>query len=350
MFNKFYIFILSLLFLFIYGCSTGLAIFLILPFNSNKYINKPKVIILPFNGTGNYSNLDTVSKSFEIILSSGLSRINEIIVIENSDIQKILKQSINEEDINITNLSKINTLIKYDKIITGDVSINNNEIEINYNILSNSFDKLFEENIKDSLDNIFSLNYKIIVNLIDKLGFKISEEISLRLKKLINATKNFQAYLEYIKGKDNLIKENFELSIDNFKQAIKLDSNYELAQAEMCIVYILYAQRVQDNQVKENYYKLTDSYLNELKGNLPEIFKSKGLLYFYQNNNENSRFYFEKALKSIPNDPLIFLYLGKIHQILGNNQEAIRNYRIYLSIKPYASNHQEIKDLINQLK
>lgn len=157
--------------------------------------------------------------------------------------------------------------------------------------------------------NIFELQDKLASEIIDQQKVVPSEGIISRIKNIINATQNVDAYSYYLKGKDELLKNNadgYKDAIDYFDKALDTDKSYALALAAKAEAQALLAS---DYEINSKPYK---SLLNKALENannaliqqnqLGDAYRALSTIYKIQGNFEQGKKEAEKALKLNPND------------------------------------------------
>jgi Flp pilus assembly protein TadD len=157
------------------------------------------------------------------------------------------------------------------------------------------------EKIKDNYPN----QYKLLVNLgrafYNTKEFSKAEKV---LKEAQNST-NIDEQIFNLLGLINLNKDNYEVSIDYFKKALKID--------------------------KENYY----------------VYNNLGYTYILKENYKEAKKYLNRAVSFNPEVSFIYNNLGIVYENLGNKTKALNNYRQALSINP---EYEKAKKNINRVK
>ncbi|MFC2169814.1 protein kinase [Acidobacteriota bacterium] len=131
-----------------------------------------------------------------------------------------------ELDVDVVLMSQLNQL--------GDelsISVELIDVKDNKHIWGNKY--------KRDLSEIFAVEEEISNSITENLQMRLTNEELERISK--RYTKNTEAYMTYLKGKfywNKRTKEGLERSIEYFKDAIKEDSTYAVAQCALAVSYI----------------------------------------------------------------------------------------------------------------
>lgn len=130
----------------------------------------------------------------------------------------------------------------------------------------------------------------------------------------------------YRRGTDYLILGLHDEALNDYNRALKLDSdNYDLR--------IEIAGRLSDYGYEEEGKQFLEEFLLEKEKKLSSF--DKGRIYFYMNDYEDAKLYFEDARDD--DDQNTILFLGKTYEMLGDYNYATSTYQNYLSKHPEAA-------------
>ena len=138
--------------------------------------------------------------------------------------------------------------LKVDAILAANFLLTKKRIRVTTQLID-VLDKnvLWGEQIDSDADDIIGLQDTITHRIVK--GLKCELEASTHPEVAVPATGNSNAYMEYLRGRDQLRRyvfhtvanENVEIAIEHFKRAIELDPNFALAH---CALGISHLQRV----------------------------------------------------------------------------------------------------------
>jgi TolB-like protein/Tfp pilus assembly protein PilF len=222
-------------------------------------------------------------------------------------------------------------------VVGGSMRQIKNRIVITAHLTEASSDKqLWAENYDEILDeNALKIQQDVSKKIVQELKKNISPDDEEVLN--ILPTKNQEAYELFKKGKAKADKRSSENrvipeSIELFKKAIALDSNYADAYAEMAL--LKYISRSDPEEIE---------YLNnkalEINPKTARVYSTRGLIYTNNRNFEEAENNFEKALEINPNDATTLqhfaLYYGRLPII--DHENRLIQIRKAQKINPYSN-------------
>ena len=144
--------------------------------------------------------------------------------------------------------------------------------------------------------------------------------------------KNKEVTALYRRGCDYLVLDKHDLASADFDRALGLDpDNYDLR--------IEVAGRLSEAGYEEEGRSYLEQFLVEKEKKLSKF--DKGRIYFYMEDYENAKIYFEDARDD--DDQNTILFLGKTYEMLGDYNYATSTYQNYLT------RHPESAVIYNQL-
>ena len=144
--------------------------------------------------------------------------------------------------------------------------------------------------------------------------------------------KNKEVTALYRRGCDYLVLDKHDLASADFDRALGLDpDNYDLR--------IEVAGRLSEAGYEEEGRSYLEQFLIEKEKKLSKF--DKGRIYFYMEDYENAKIYFEDARDD--DDQNTILFLGKTYEMLGDYNYATSTYQNYLT------RHPESAVIYNQL-
>lgn len=188
--------------------------------------------------------------------------------------------------------------------------------------LTSQFDeaiKEYEVAIKEEPSNL--ILYMYLGELYQKLGtFEKAHALAEQILKIDPKYANGYG----LKGNIYISQQRYELAVEAFNKAIQLDSNSSALFNNLAYTYALIDK---GSLAVANCLKALD-----LQANSPTILGTCGLAYYVKGDFQTSLQYFNRviSLYSGTQTPESYCYRGRTHQKLGNQSEAIEDYKACL--------------------
>jgi len=136
-------------------------------------------------------------------------------------------------------LKVIGEQLKVSHILEGSVRKSGNKLRITAQLVNmEDGSQLFSEEFDRELEDIFDIQDEISEDILESIKIKLlGEKKEIILK---NYTENVEAYQLFLNGRyhyNKLTPNDFQKAIEYYEQAIKLDSTYAIAYAEMANCY-----------------------------------------------------------------------------------------------------------------
>jgi TolB-like protein/Flp pilus assembly protein TadD len=202
---------------------------------------------------------------------------------------------------------------------------------------------VWTENFDRQLTDIFKIQSDIARKVVEQLGVSLFEKEKGTSE--TQPTQSLEAYQAYLRGRFYISQphfsiEHWEKAIDNFEQAVKIDTVFAQAYAELARVNArLYNLRY---DLSEKRLKRSDQDAEKaLKygSDLPEVQLSLGYyhLWAYRDFKKAIK-YFERAEKNMPNNVDILLAKASIFEPQGNWEELIITLKKAFELSPMDPN------------
>ena len=235
-------------------------------------------------------------------------------------------------------------------ILEGSVTIHDNEVKINTQLVNANDKHLWSNEYLVSFDNIFSIQNNVAKHVAEQLQINLTTEEEMSLTSF--PTKNLEAYKNYIKARsfaEKGTKEDFKLSIELFQQAIDLDPDFADAYAEMALAYI-YNNYLDMNNWNQNLNKtrlLIDKALL-IDPNSSKAYSAKGMLNkimlsAYESKSDKAQENFEKAIELNPNNALAHRDIANLYCRTGNMDKSISHINMAAELDPLSSHINKLK-------
>ncbi len=312
------------------------------PFNNGPSVPKRKmIVVLPFENLGPPED-EYFAQGMREEISNKLAAFASLGVISRNSAEKYAgsKKSAKE----------IGKELGVDYILEGTLQWSKSKdktskVRIIPQLIKSSNDiNIWSESYDRTITDIFEVQNEIAQNVVNKLGFKILQK---QLSKNQPLTNNIDAYDYYLKA--NQIKyrvssrEDVYASLQLYKRAIALDSNFAAAYAQIAIAYMGIFNRFYDrnNKILENIQKNLQK-AEELDTNLADVHLAKAFFYsMIKYDDDNALKEFNKTLEIQPNNAEVYESLGMIYGEHGKPDLDIKYSLKALSLDPLSSRYAE---------
>lgn len=274
--------------------------------NSFEETYDKSIAVLPFkNMSADSTNLYFVNGLMEASLNK-LQKISDLRVKSRTSVEKYRNTTVSA--------SEIAKELKVNYLVEGSGQKIGNEVLLNIQLIDARTDSpIWTEQYKYKLTDIFTLQNTVAKKISVAIKANVTPEEMLLIDK--RPTENLLAYDNYLKalelqqlgGEENLLK-----SVDLFNEAIKEDSEFALAYAQLAVNYYF----LDENKLEKSYIeKLNENadkaLLYDSKSHLSLIAKA---LFYISNQEFNLAIpHLEKALVYNPNSAPVVLMLSDIY-------------------------------------
>ncbi len=265
------------------------------------------IAVLPFKTLGKTDSL-SFAEGMTYLLLDNLSKVKNLTV-KSKNSSEIFRDSI------ITS-SKIGEILGANFIVEGSVQQNKDSIRVIVTLIDTENDQqIWSKTYKRDLKDIWTLQMELSKLIVLQLDITISPQDEKKLENSI--TNNMEAYNFYIKGKAMADERSYSFlknSIESFKQAIMLDSEFGHAYAEIASSYSqlnVHAGR-NDSIRKDNLINI-EKYLTlaeDINPNIARIYSVRGMLHLEEMQYQKAEVTLKRALEINPNDEIVQLHIG----------------------------------------
>lgn len=199
--------------------------------------------------------------------------------------------------------------------------------------------EVWSQTYEHVLDDIFRTQSDIAHNVVDALGIKLSQPHRERFAE--QPTENLDAYQAYLRGRwlthrPHFSVDDWEKSIESFKNAVSLDTNFALAYAELAKAHAkMYYLRY---DVSESRLRLADEAAQKaarLDPGSAEVSLAMGYYYLWAYRDwSRVRDEWSVAEKEMPNNVNILISKADLYEPMGYWEDAIRVLKQAFEISP----------------
>ncbi|MEO8649968.1 MAG: protein kinase [Acidobacteriota bacterium] len=296
---------------------------------------KKSVAILPFKNLGG----DGDSNFYEFALADAviteLAQIKSLIVRPSSVIAKYQGKEIDPREagreLNSTAVLSAGFLRGGDRIrVTAQLlDVGTGEI-------------LWSDRIDSEGSDILTLQDGIAQRILEGLRLELSDSEQEKLGRRM--TESHEAWEEYLRGRDNfgrfifrtLSAEDCEAAIQNFKNAIELDSHFALAYSGLGACY---ANRFFKGLGEPEDYTQAETSFSKAFFYDPNVAEARmlmALIYMARGEKKKARSEVVILQKQFPNDAVLYFVKGLVHRLDGEYPEALRAFEKLSRLDPAA--------------
>ena len=143
-------------------------------------------------------------------------------------------------------------------------------------------------------------------------------------------------------GDENYKKKNYDVSIHNYQDALKINPSDEVTLLKIGNIYKI----KNDNKNALNFYKKSIV----VNPNYTDGWFNLGLVYATDDNNGKARECFHRVISLNPNYSYAYYALGIAYEQDGNKKEALNNYKIFLTQTKDENTAKTVREKIKNLE
>jgi adenylate cyclase len=293
--------------------------------------DKPSIAVLPFeNMTGDPGQQYFADGFTEEIISS-LAKISSLFVIARNS-----SFTYKGKPVKVQQVSR-ELGVRY--VLEGSIQKSGDRLRINAQLIDAVSGKhLWSEHFDRDLQGIFRLQDEVILKIISALSVNLTAGEQARV--WAEGTKNLEAYLKFLQGREYLLQGNREsiaLARRMAEEAIALDPRYADAYALLGAIYhnevFLGTGRPKKSIAKA--VELTQKAL-AMNGSLADARGRLGVLYSWSGRYDEGIAEAERGVELDPNSAMANFFLSNVLRYAGRSKEAIPVIRKALRLEPMA--------------
>ena len=201
---------------------------------------------------------------------------------------------------------------------------------------------LWSDRIDAQGSDILTLQDGIAQRILEGLRLELSDHEQEKLGRRL--TDNAEAWEEYLRGRDNfgrfifrtLSSEDCDAAIQNFKNAIELDSHFALAYSGLGACY---ANRFFKGVGEADDYTLAETAFSKAFFYDPNVVEARVLMtmiYMARGEKKKARAEIEHLQKQFPNEAPLYFMKGVINRLDGNYEESLKAFEKLSRLDPAA--------------
>ncbi len=296
---------------------------------------KKSVAILPFKNLSG----DEASNFYEFALADAiiteLAQIRSLIVRPSSVIAKYQGNEIEPREAGKD--LRVNAVLSAGFIRSGD------RMRVTAQLLDViSGDILWSDRVDAQSADIFALQDIIAQKILDGLKLELSDREQEKLGR--RPTESIEAWEEFLRGRDNfgrfifrtLAPEDCEAAIQNFKQAIELDSHFALAHSGLGACY---ANRVFKGMGEAEDYSYAEAAFSKAFKYDPNVVEARVLMvmiYLSRGEKTKARAEISQLQEQFPNEPPLYFVKGVMARLDGEYDDSLHSFAKLARLDPVA--------------
>jgi TolB-like protein/cytochrome c-type biogenesis protein CcmH/NrfG len=201
-------------------------------------------------------------------------------------------------------------------VVEGSVRKQNNQVLITAQLIKANDGHVWSDKYNENLSDVFKIQQEVSKKIVQQLQIHLSPEEEQALSTA--ATTNVDSYQLFSKGRilaDTRTKEDLEKSIELYQEAIKLDSQFAEAYAEIGNSY--YLLDLYYNNLTDEAIEKVKFYVNKalaINPNTVRAYTVLATIFREEKKWVKAKEYFEKAIEISPNDATAHHHFATYHR------------------------------------
>ncbi len=296
---------------------------------------KKSVAILPFKNLSGDASSSFYEFSLADAVITELAGLKSLIVRPSSVIAKYQGKDI--EPLEAGRELKVNAILSASFIRSGD------RLRVTAQLLDVlTGDLLWSERIDAVGSDILALQDTIARKILEGLELELSVKEEAKLGQ--RPTENFEAYEEYLRGRDHFGRfifrtvdnEDCEAAIANFRSAIALDGQFALAHSGLGACFANRVFKGMGNAEDFTYAETAFSKAFKYDPNVVEARVLMVIIYLSRGEKKKARAEIKILQGQFPNDASLYFVKGTMHRLDGDYAESLRSWEKLTRLDPAA--------------
>ena len=296
---------------------------------------KKSVAILPFKNLGQDENASFYEFALADAVITELAQIRSIIVRPSSVIAKYHGKEVDPREAGRE--LRVNAVLSAGFLRGGD------KLRVTAQLLDVAGgDILWSDRIDAEGSDILAIQDSIAQRILEGLRLELSDGDQQKLGR--RATDNREAWEEYLRGRDNfgrfifrtLDTEDCDAAIQNFKNAVDLDSHFALAYSGLGACY---ANRFFKGLGEPEDYTYAETAFSKAFFYDPNVVEARVLMvmiYMARGEKKKARSEIEILQKQFPNEAPLYFVKGVMHRLDGEYEDSLKAFEKLSRLDPAA--------------
>ena len=283
------------------------------------------VAILPFRNLTNDSSIQFYEFALADAVITELVRLRSLVVRPSSAIARYLDHT--------KDPLEAGRELKVDAVLTASFLHAGSRVRVTAQLLDvRNGSVLWGDRIDSEANDIITVQDIIAKRIVD--GLNLTPDSDERISLAAHGSANFQAYQEYLRGRDRVGRyiyhtaahADVDAAINHFQRAIELDPQFALAH---CALGACYVQRVLKGSGKiDDVTRAREAFDKGLAID-PHIAEARVYMVYvfgFQGEKQKARDAIAKLREELPNDARVQWVSGVMYRLAGEYDQALRSY------------------------
>ena len=228
-------------------------------------------------------------------------------------------------------------------IVEGSVQVEGSRLRVNAQLIDPLTEThLWAEHYDRTLDDAFAVQSEIAQRIVEAVGATLTRAEAGAIA--ATPTANAEAYRLYLQGHECFVRpgqlrQNYESAQLLFERALALDPGFGLAHAALSEAHWqLYWQGYDRSPARAARQREEAEAALRLAPALPQAHAAMGLVHYVGGDFQRALDEFAIALKGLPNDVQLWVYVGYAHRRLGEWDEVVAAFNKGTQLDPRDAN------------
>lgn len=220
--------------------------------------------------------------------------------------------------------------------VQGDVRKFGDQIKITSRLLDiDTGDYLWQDSMKGTMEDIFEIQETVAQKVVEGLNVILTIEEKEKIAK--HGTENEEAYETFLKAQEysfRKTREGFEIAVELFSDAIRIDETFAKAYIEKAHTLIeIYRLYNRDSDLLDEAERLCEK-ARQLDPNLTLVLYPLSNIYRYQGKLTEAEEAAQEYVRKAPEDYRSHFILGFFYSQIGEASKSINAYEEVLRLRP----------------
>jgi serine/threonine-protein kinase len=225
-------------------------------------------------------------------------------------------------------------------VVEGTVQVVGGRLRVTVQLIDAATDEhLWAESYNRTLDDAFAIQSEVAQQIVAAVGAALTSAEQGRLTAAPSA--NAEAYRLYMQGREywsrpGNVRQNWEVAQQLYERALGLDPNFALAHAALSGVHgAMYWWKYDPSAARAAHQREEAEAALRLAPDLPRAHFAMGLAHYWGRQDYHRALdEFSIALKGLPNDAELWMWMGQVHRRLGNWNEVLAAFEKAAQLEP----------------